>query len=262
MKICSTCGTWYGEEVPPICAICSDDRQYILENGQQWTNLSDLQKTYSIRFSEVQPELMDMRITPSFAIGQRALLVSSPSGNILWDCIPLIDEPSIAFIKSKGGLRGIAVSHPHFYSSISAYAKAFGCPVYLHAKDQEWIMDKGDHIQLWDGAQKSLWDGIEIINTGGHFPGSAVLHLPNHGKGGSLLTSDSIYVCRDRKQVTCMHSYPNLIPLKKSSVEQVHQSVSGLPFDSIYGGFDFMNLTGGANNIFERSMRRYLQIFE
>lgn len=260
-NICSTCGTWYGETIPATCTICLDDRQYVTENGQQWTNLFDLQKVHSIRFSELHHDLIDMRITPSFAIGQRAFLITAPSGNILWDCIPLIDPPSVAFIESKGGLKAIAVSHPHFYSSIVEYAKIFDCPVYLHAKDQEWIMNRDEHIQLWEGGQKELGDDIKIINTGGHFPGSAVLHLPHHGYGGSLLTGDSIYVCRDRKQITCMYSYPNLIPLKKSVIEKVHQSVSGLSFDSIYGGFDYMNITGSAKVIFEKSIKRYLEIF-
>lgn len=262
MKICTTCGAWYGEEAPPVCTICADDRQYILETGQQWASLNDLQKTHNIRFSEVSDELTDLRITPSFAIGQRAFLVSTPAGNILWDCIPFVDAPSIAFIKSKGGIRAMAVSHPHFYSSVSAYAAVFDCPVYLHAKDQQWIMHKDDHIQLWDGPEKELWNDIKIINTGGHFPGSAILYLPHHSQEGVLLTGDSIYVSRDRKQVTCMYSYPNLIPLPRRSIEQIHHAVSGLSFDSIYGGFDYMNIESGAKNIFERSMKRYLQIFE
>ncbi len=260
-NICATCGTWYGEVLPATCTICADDRQYIPENGQQWTSLFELQKIHSVRFSELHHDLIDMRIIPSFAIGQRAFLVITPSGNILWDCIPFIDAASEAFIHSKGGIRAIAVSHPHFYSSITEYAEVFDCAVYLHANDQDWIMNKINNIQLWEGNEKVLWDDIKIINTGGHFPGSAVLHLPHHGYGGSLLTGDSIYVCRDRKQVTCMYSYPNLIPLPKSSIEHVKQSVSGLTFDSIYGGFDFMNLTGGAKEIFEKSMKRYLEIF-
>ena len=78
---------------------------------------------------------------PSFAIGQRALIVCTPDGNILWDCIAMLDPATVTLIKGLGGLKTIAISHPHFYTTMVEWSRAFGgIPIYLHADDQQWIM--------------------------------------------------------------------------------------------------------------------------
>src|SRR5438270_12961261 len=91
--ICTTCGTQYAEtEQPPaLCILCQDERQYVKPTGQQWTTLDRLRLTHrhSIQFQE--PGLLGLGIDPPFAIGQRALFLRSPGGNILWDCLPLLD---------------------------------------------------------------------------------------------------------------------------------------------------------------------------
>lgn len=37
-------------------------------------------------------EMIDMI---KFAIGQRAILIQTPSGNVLWDCITLLDQETV-----------------------------------------------------------------------------------------------------------------------------------------------------------------------
>jgi hypothetical protein len=261
-NICATCGTRYSNSKwsTDACIVCNDDRQYIGDDGQVWTSYEKLAKNRSIRFSQLKDQLYDLRITPAFAIGQKAHLVLSRSGNILWDCLPFVDEPSVAFIRSLGGLKAIAISHPHYYSLMVEWAKIFDCPVYLHAGDVQWVIDKDERIQWWEGGEKMLWDDIRIVHTAGHFPGSVVLHLPQHGTAGSLLTGDSIYVSKDRKQVSAMYSYPNVIPLPYKAIQYIISQVMPLEFDSLYGAFEWMNLHEGAKTIFQKSMFRYLDI--
>lgn len=260
-NICSTCGTRYANERKPgdICPICEDERQYVLESGQHWTNYEAIASQHNIRITERAPRLYDLRLVPAFSIGQRAFLVQSGSGNLLWDCLPLIDETTVAFIGAKGGLKGIAISHPHYYSLMIVWARIFDCPVYLHEADQEWIMDKRDHIQLWGGLQQQLWDDLKLVHTPGHFPGSVVLHAPHHGNGGTVLTGDSLFVSRDRKQVSFMYSFPNYIPLPAKDVRIIDERVSPLAFDSMYSAFDGLNIQEGAKEIYKRSVIRYLQ---
>src|SRR5689334_3183739 len=90
--ICATCGTQFAatDGPPAHCPICEDERQYIGPNGQQWTTLEALQKRHHISIKTEEPGLIGIGVEPSFAIGQRALLVQAPDGNILWDCITLI----------------------------------------------------------------------------------------------------------------------------------------------------------------------------
>lgn len=118
--ICTTCGTQHAEtnHPPSACAICQDERQYVKKIGQQWTTLDKLRLTNrnSIKFKE--PGLIGIGIEPHFAIGQRALFLRTPNGNILWDCLPLLDEAFVEAIRAMGGISAIAISHPHYYSSI------------------------------------------------------------------------------------------------------------------------------------------------
>src|SRR5690348_2321562 len=133
--ICVTCGTQYPDSATPPahCPICEDERQYIGPNGQQWTDLARLREDHHNVIKPLEPGLTGIGTHPSFAIGQRALLVQTPAGNVLWDCISLLDDPTIAALKALGGINAIAISHPHFYSSMVEWSRAFDAPIYLPA---------------------------------------------------------------------------------------------------------------------------------
>ena len=145
--ICTTCGTQYPEsqQPPSGCSICEEPRQFVKATGQQWTTLERLRLTNrnSIKFKE--PGLIAVGIDPHFAIGQRALLLRSPGGNILWDCLPLLDQAVVDCFQALGGISAIAISHPHYYSSMVEWSRAFGgVPIYLHADDHQWVMRLGN----------------------------------------------------------------------------------------------------------------------
>jgi hypothetical protein len=126
--ICTTCGTQHAEsdQPPAACPMGQDERQYVKATGQQWTTLERLRLTNrnSIRFEE--PGLIGVGIDPHFAIGQRALFLRTPKANVLWDCLPLLDEAVVEMVRALGGVSAIAISHPHYYSSMVEWSRAFG----------------------------------------------------------------------------------------------------------------------------------------
>ncbi|MBK6331228.1 MAG: MBL fold metallo-hydrolase [Bacteroidetes bacterium] len=197
--ICSTQEQHIQQFSLETCVICLDERQWLPQEGQLWTKLTDLQKSNSVKLNRLQDKMYELEINPTFAIGQRALLVLSKNGNLLWDCIPLLDEMTIEFIKSKGGLKAIAFSHPHFYSNMNVWAETFKCPIYIHKKDEEHIMVKGSHIQLWQGDEKKLWDGMKLFCVGGHFEGSSILHVPFLSKEGAIVCGDTLFLSPSKK---------------------------------------------------------------
>jgi hypothetical protein len=257
--ICRTCGTWYPlNDHPELCAICSDERQYIPEGGQKWTMPADLLEKYSIKLHQIKDRLYELEVNPTFAIGQRALLVLSPEGNVLWDCIPLLDEMTIAFVRSVGGLKTICFSHPHYYSNMNEWADTFHCPVYIQKNDKEHIIQHGDHIRLWEGDELKLWDGISIQLIGGHFAGSCILHVPFLSKQGNILCGDTLYLSPSKKHFTAAWSYPNKIPLPLKEMKRIEQRLDGIPFDEFYGYVKSQNLTEGVKEVFRESMGRYV----
>jgi hypothetical protein len=110
--------------------VCDDERQ-IPPEGQSWTTLERLRISHHNGFRQYEPGLIGIGTTPKFAIGQRALLLCAPEGNILWDCIPLIDDATVTLINGLGGLRAIAISHPHFYTTLVEWSRAFGTSPFI-----------------------------------------------------------------------------------------------------------------------------------
>ena len=110
--ICMTCSTQYADsaEPPARCAICTDERQYVKAIGQQWTTLDRLRLTHKTSVRCEGPGLIGLGIEPHFAIGQRALLVRMPGGNVLWDCLALLDPAVVALIQGLGVLAAIAIT--------------------------------------------------------------------------------------------------------------------------------------------------------
>jgi len=259
--ICVQCGTQFFETAkPPLhCPICEDDRQFVRHGGQEWTTLKRLAADRQNRFEEEAPQLLGIGTEPEFAIGQRALLVQSPSGNLLWDCIALLDDRTIAEVNARGGIRAIAISHPHFYSSMVEWADHFGAQVFLHAADRQWVMRESPRTQFWEGTTLSLWDGLALINCGGHFEGGTVLHWPaGANRRGALLTGDIITVVQDRRYVSFMRSYPNLIPLGATAIHRILDAIEPFSFDQIYGGWWKANVLSNAKDAVRSSAQRYL----
>jgi glyoxylase-like metal-dependent hydrolase (beta-lactamase superfamily II) len=211
--------------------------------------------------SEEESGLTSIVTEPKFAIGQRAFLIATPGGNILWDCISLVDDDTVEAIADAGGLRAIAISHPHYYGSMMEWSRAFAdAPVYLHSADQQWVMRSGAAIEFWDGEQKPLWDGITLIRCGGHFAGGTVLHWPSGAGGtGALLSGDIIQVVPDRRWASFMYSYPNLIPLNATAVQRIVAAVEPFAFDRIYGAFPHMTIQNAGKNSLRLSAERYVR---
>ncbi len=263
--ICVQCGTQFSAtfEPPPRCTICEDARQFVHYGGQEWPTLERLTADHHNRFEGEAPQLLGIGTEPEFAIGQRALLLQSPAGNLLWDCISLLDQKTIAEVKACGGIRAIAISHPHFYSSMVEWAEHFDAQIFLHAKDRQWVMHESPRIQFWEGTTLSLWDGLTLINCGGHFDGGTVLHWRAASGGcrskGALLTGDIITVVQDRRYVSFMRSYPNLIPLGAVAIHRILETIEPFSFEQIYGGWWQANVLSDANAAVARSADRYLR---
>lgn len=259
--ICETCGTQYPEsaEPPGRCAICEEPRQYIGWEGQRWTTLHELRESHRARIREEEPGLTGIGSDPSFAIGQRALLVQAPGGNVLWDCISLIDDEIGERVEALGGIAAISISHPHFYSSMVEWSHAFDAPVYLHAADRRWVVHPSPRIEFWEGETKELGPGLTLIRCGGHFAGGAVLHWADGCDGrGALLSGDILQVVQDRRWVSFMYSYPNLIPLPAEGVRRIAVSVESYPFERIYGAWFGKVVAEDAKAAVGRSVERYV----
>lgn len=261
--MCCTCGVQYepASEPPDLCRICADDRQFIDKGGQKWTTQAAMIRSgHRNSFQLLEPNLFGIGTLPRFGIGQRALLVTTPEGNLLWDCISLLDPATIQIIKALGGIRAIAISHPHYYANCVEWSTTFGnAPIYIHSWDEEWLCRRHDNIKLWEGEKVELWGGLNLIHVGGHFAGSQILHWEGGASGkGSLLTGDILQVGADSKTVSVMRSFPNFIPLSPNQVKRIKKKLEGWIYDRVHGAFwDYTIQTEGSAKVM-MSLDRYL----
>jgi len=260
--ICTACGMQYPpSDMPPdVCRVCEEERQFTPPGGQSWTTLERLSVGHLNGFYQHEPGLIGIRTLPVFAIGQRALLLCTPQGNILWDCISLIDAATVTLIKGLGGLRAIAISHPHFYTTLVEWSRAFGnVPVHVHADDSAWVMRPDPCIRPWQGETMQLLPGVTLIRGGGHFPGGCMLHWAAGAEGrGVVCSADIATVNLDRKSFTFMRSYPNHIPLSAAGVRAIGAALEPFQFDRVYSHFFERVILTGAKPILRASVERYV----
>ncbi len=258
--ICTTCGTQYEPSAapPPACVICEEERQFVLPSGQSWTTLKKLERSHMPTFRN-EAGLTAIGIMPAFGINQRALLVPTDQGYVLWDCVSLVNDVMVDLIKGIGGLRAIAISHPHYYTTMVEWGRAFDVPVYLHEADSDWIMRKDPCLKLWSGDTKEIAPGMTLVRLGGHYDGGTIMHWAQGAGGrGALLSGDILQVVADRKHLGFMRSYPNFIPHGAAAVQKMADRVAPYDYDAIYGAFWNAVIPTDAKAAMDRSVARHL----
>jgi len=243
------------------CPICLDERQYVGWDGQRWTNLGELAAAGRRGRIEAEgPGVLGLGAEPPTAIGQRALLVTTPAGNALFDMITYLDDDLAARIRDLGGIRAIAISHPHFYGSMIEFAREFDAPVYIHTHDREWVGRPDPLVRFWEGETKQLWDGVTLINVGVHFAGGQVLHWADADDGaGAVMSGDIMTVVQDRRYVSFMYSYPNLIPERPEVIRRGLARLAPYRFDRVYGAWWRRVVRTDGKAAVARSAERYLR---
>lgn len=256
--VCRTCAVQQPPgPAPARCAICDDERQWVPADGQHWTTLGELRaEDHRGDVRELEPGLTGIGVTPKLGIGQRAILVQTDHGNVLWDCVGYLDDDVVAAIELRGGIDAIAVSHPHFHGAMVEFSHAFGdAPLLLPTADRPWVQRGDTTIEWWEDEVTPV-PGVHLVQCGGHFDGSAVLVVEHAADGrGAVLVGDTATVVADRN-VSFMRSYPNLIPLPAATVAEVAGRVTRYPFERIYGGW-WNAVVDGGHEVVERSAARY-----
>ncbi|KAG8525331.1 uncharacterized protein KY384_008975 [Bacidia gigantensis] len=257
--ICTACGSQYDAEngsPPKRCKICDDPRQFVPPSGQSWTTLSQLRTEHENKWAQ-DPE--DSRVwyfwtEPKFAIGQRAFLLRTPHGNIIWDLLPLLSPTTISKLNDLGGVHAIIISHPHYYATYASWLAAFpDATLYVSSDDKGWLCRQPERNMVVCsvigrvGYKEEVVDGVWVVKVGGHFEGSLVLLLEGSGKegeGGEGASCQTTY--------SFMWSIPNMIPLPPKSIKQIWDALKDLDFESTHGAFVGMDVRGEVGEVKER----------
>jgi glyoxylase-like metal-dependent hydrolase (beta-lactamase superfamily II) len=257
MWVCETCGVEHAEAIG-VCAICSDERQWVPAEGQKWATLEELARAQRrVHVTTLEPDLFGITVEPKVGIGQQTHLVGTRAGNLLWDPVGYLDDEAVNRVHELGDVRAIAASHPHMFGVQVEWSKALGgVPVLVSEADVDWVQRPDPAIKTWSGRYE-VAPGLTLHQVGGHFPGSSVVHWRAGASGkGVLLVSDTIHANPDRATVTFLRSYPNRIPLSPAVVERIARAVTQLSFDRLYDNFG-RTIDAGAAAAVSQSADRY-----
>ena len=264
--ICRTCANQHPPTgaPPDRCRICEDDRQYVPATGQQWTSLEELAAEGSrTQWRGVEPGLHELVVTPSLGIGHRGLLVDTPAGGVLWDPPGYLDDDAVAFVRERGGLLGIARSHPHLCGVLAEWSeRAAGTgggpvPMWIPRRDAAWVLRPSGAVREFDDTVE-LADGVTLVRCGGHFAGSAVLHVAAAAEGrGALLVGDTLMVLPGRRRVSFMRSYPMLLPLPERYLDRLLAALEGHAYDRLHGAWPGSCVPADAQRVVHDSAALY-----
>ncbi|KAI1111066.1 beta-lactamase-like protein [Nemania sp. NC0429] len=271
--VCKTCGTQFptaDKHSVTTCFICDDPRQYVPPSAQSFVSLDALRSGgYKNVFTPLLGDpgrLIAIHSEPKVAIGQRAILVRTPRGNVLWDCLTLIDDETVAKIKELGGLGAIVISHPHYYSTHLEWARAFDCPVYLASEDRKWLAQQDPEYQIFVSETATDVLGTRALKLGGHFPGSMVMLFEDRLLiADTIMTTpsglgnwdvDALGAARERPQgissFSFMWSYPNMIPLPPDALEHMWDILKNYEFSGTHGAFPGQDVVKTAREMKQR----------
>ncbi|ORY68600.1 metallo-beta-lactamase family protein [Pseudomassariella vexata] len=259
--ICTACGTQFptdDKQQVKTCFICDDPRQFTPPTGQSFTTLDELCSNHKNTWTPFSgdDDFISIVTKPKVGIGQRAILIKTPKGNVLWDCITLLDDETVENIKGMGGLKAIVISHPHYYSTHADWGRAFNCPVYLAAEDKQWTTQTSPQQVFVTETEMDInidgeASGVKVLKLGGHFPGSFVtLYNGRLLIADTLLTTpaglgswdaDALGNARSRPKgmnsFSFMWSIPNFIPLAPDELERMWAIIKKYEFRSTHGAF-------------------------
>ncbi|TAQ84748.1 hypothetical protein B7494_g6943 [Chlorociboria aeruginascens] len=290
--ICTACGTQFDSEDRSFltrCRICDDPRQFVPPTGQAFTTLQTLKKSDEYKNKwlclDGDERFHSIWTEPKFGIGQRAILIRTPKGNVLWDCIAFLDDQTVEFINSLGGLAAIVISHPHYYTTHLEWAETFDCPVYLSWEDKQWLnrLDRlGAARTFIEGTEEEIEvrgekTGVTALKLGGHFPGSLVCLA-----FGRLLVADTLVTTPSglgdwsrgtdggkggrpagMNSFSLMWSIPNMIPLSADEVAAMWSVLRNYEFQSTHGAFvgtEIRDGTGGSETRVKKRVLESMQI--
>ena len=183
----------------------------------------------------------------------------TPAGTVLWDPTGYVDDEAAAQIRELGDVVAITSSHPHMFGVAGGVQPAARRrPDPRHRAEHGLGGPPRPRDPLVARVARASAPGVTLLQLGGHFEGSAVIHWAQGagGRGGVLLASDTIQTNPDRETVTFMRSFPNRIPLSPAVVRRLAGAVEHLAFDRLYDNFG-STIDADASGAVRRSADRY-----
>jgi len=237
---CAHCGhwhLWFEGSVPPQCAVCSDVRNALPEDGFEFHRVERVASELQSRCDEVLPGVWGVRCEPAFGLGSIGWIIERADGNVALEAAPHYDRDALDFITSRGGLRVVSCSHPHGMGALWQLQQRFEPIVPMHvdalahtkALRVTWPFDDVHEIA----------PGLTLHYVGGHYEGQCVMYDADHR---ALFAGDALKIDLDAdgtaRALSCHKAYHYCIPLSHGEIARYRRVFAELPFEHVFTPFE------------------------
>ncbi len=235
--VCTNCGFWQQHFAQPLgCPVCEDVRHTPPDDGYTFLTPNTVAKTHHTMWHAVARDVIMFSTTPQLGIGPVSYLIRQPEGNILFEGTAWYSNDALGYIELLGGVRWIAASHPHAYGGLWRVQDCLEAELAIQVHDLQWT-NAMRVTWPWDD-RLELAPGVELLHTGGHFPGHAVLF---DRERRTLFAGDALKFHYDHDQLTgisCHKAFNRQVPLSHVEIRRYRDVIGELDFDHVFTSFE------------------------
>lgn len=238
---CSHCGSWilwFDTREPVFCKNCMDVRNALPDEDFTYIHINEARKTYTTKWREVLPGLWDFYTEPQLGLGSHGWLIIREAGNIAFEAAPHYSREAIDKIKSLGGIRILAASHPHGYGALWELQEAFDPTLIIHKNDLEHT--KAFRVNHPIDDFEELDRNHIMIRLGGHYDGQTALF---DAEKKLLFAGDALKIEFDASgepvALSCHKGFHYHIPLTPDELRHYQKVFSMYDFEHVCTPFEF-----------------------
>lgn len=244
--VCVNCGFWQRHfDRPPSCPLCLDARHVVPKDGWRFLDAAEASAEWPTRWEELEPGAWRFWNEPVEGIGPSGYLLVGETGNVFFEGCSVFDEAALYQIEALGGIGILSASHPHSYGALWQLQDRF---------DPELALPAADFI--WSAALRISWPyddhleirpGLDLIRTGGHFDGHAVLHDQTRRL---LLCGDALKFEIDPKDhrtattISAHKAFVRAVPLTPAELRRYRDVFAPLDFIGTWTPFEQIRNSG------------------
>ncbi len=235
--VCTNCGFWQRHFITPTsCPVCLDFRHTPAEDGSEfWSEEEAARKITTVWHEDANGALI-FRSEPALGIGPCGYLLALPGGNLLFENPAWYSEAALAEIAARGGVRWLAASHPHAYGGLwQAQARFAPGTVAIQREDLPWT--NAFCVSHPYDERLELAPGVELLHTGGHFDGHAILYLRDRY---TLFAGDMVkfHLNGNPPGISTHKGFNRRIPMSRAEIRRYREVIEPLGFHEVYTTFE------------------------
>ncbi|RZS90787.1 hypothetical protein EV189_0014 [Motilibacter rhizosphaerae] len=237
---CTNCGhwqRWFAAAPPPTCPVCADVRNALPDHGFSFVTPDDLGEVRTL-WREAVPGVLDYWTEPVLGLGSHGWVISTPDGQVGFECAPWYSADALADLRSRGGLAVLASSHVHGYGALWQLQDELD-PRVVSVGVEDLVWTKAFRVTWPADERLDLAPGLTLHRTGGHFAGHSVLH--DSGRG-LLFCGDSLKVDLDERgtpvALSAHKAFHAQIPLSHGELRTYRDVIGALDFETVFTPFE------------------------